>query len=71
MGLVVTVRKSKHGGKRPGAGRPKGKTAKPRATIAVSRELVPRLAHWAERHEVTLHAAADVAILHLTQEPEI
>lgn len=65
----MTVRKSKHGGKRPGAGRPRTGQA-PRAMIACSPEMVIRLAAWAYQHGVTMRAAADVAIAHLTQDQD-
>ena len=64
--------KRTHGGKRANAGRPKGtlRGRAPRSVIACSPESVFRLAAWANQHDVTMRAAADTAIAHLTQDPE-
>lgn len=63
----MTVRKSKRGGKRAGAGRPG--PSEPRMQIAVSASSVMRLAAWARMHDVpTLRAAAETAIAFLTRD---
>lgn len=63
----MTVRKSKHGGKRTGAGRPR--KAEPRIMLAVSASSAQWLQRWADAQEppVSLRVAADIAVLHLTR----
>lgn len=59
----MAARKSKRGGARKGAGRPKGTgTAVPRTQIAVSADQAARLGKWARANEMTVRDAADRAI---------
>lgn len=57
-------RKSKRGGKRPGAGRPGPKG--PRTQIAVSTRMAAVLASYAETEGITMREAAERAIWRLT-----